>query len=155
MKLSQHFYLREFTRSQTATRLDIDNTPSQLIIDNLIVLCNDYLEPLRKVLDSSIMISSGYRCVTLNNAIGGSITSSHVNGEAVDMIVVGIKPIAVSRAIRDLDLNYDQNIYEFGEWSHWGIGPKRRKDDLTAYRKNGRVVYASGIHSIKGLRNDN
>ena len=151
MKLSQHFSLYEFTRSQTATRYCIDMTPSPEIISNLQILCNDILEPLRKDLDTIIIISSGYRCLALNVKIGGSKRSSHITGDASDIIVVGMKPIAVCKIIRDLGLDYDQNIHEFGEWTHWGIGERLRNQDLTAYRKDGKVLYSFGIHPLKDL----
>jgi zinc D-Ala-D-Ala carboxypeptidase len=151
MKLSPHFKLREFLISQTATRLDIDMTPSGEILENLSILANKFLEPIRVAVESPIIITSGYRPLELNKAIGGSITSSHVTGEAVDFGVVGLKPHAVCRIIRDLNLNYDQLIHEFGNWTHLGIGFLRRKQELTAYRKEGKTIYIPGIHRIKDL----
>jgi len=151
MKLSQHFNLYEFTRSQTAARLGIDNMPSDDAIDNLQRLCLYFLEPLREAVDSPITINSGYRCLLLNKAIGGSLTSSHMDGEAADIIVAKMKPRNVCKVIRDLDVTYDQNIHEFGQWTHLGIGSRFRKQDLTAYRKEGKTIYTPGIHKIKDL----
>ena len=154
MRLSQHFSLYEFLRSQTAARYGIDITPSKEIISNLVSLCNEVLEPLRKDLDVSIVISSGFRPLELNTKIGGSKTSAHIHGRAGDIIAVGIKPRIVCMRARDLCLPYDQNIHEFGEWTHLGIAQLvtgNRFQDLTAYRKEGKVHYVEGIQRIKDL----
>lgn len=151
MRLSQHFKLWEFQVSETAARNDVDMTPSDEVLDNLTILCNDYLELLRKELDSPIVITSGFRPMVLNTLIGGSITSSHIDGEAVDFHSLTYKPIEVCRVIRDMDLDYDQNIHEFGKWTHLGIGPRRRKQDLTAYRNKGKTKYTLGLIKMKDL----
>ena len=82
MKLSDNFSLHEFTRSQTATRHNIDNTPSDKQIFNLRNLCVNVLQPVRDYFMKPMIISSGFRCVELNMKIGGSITSQHVQGQA-------------------------------------------------------------------------
>jgi len=151
MQISQHFSLHEFTRSNTATRMDIDNFPSNTVIENLEILALDFLEPIRKELDSPIIITSGYRSPVLNRTIGGSKTSSHMYGEAVDFGVIGMTPLTVCKRIRDMGLNYDQLIHEFGKWVHLGIGERRRKEDLTAYRHEGKTIYVSGIHAIEDI----
>ena len=85
MKLSDHFYLSEFTRSQTASRKGIDNTPTAEDTRNMKMLCQKILEPLRKLYGKPIYISSGFRCSELNFAIGGSSNSQHMSGEAADL----------------------------------------------------------------------
>ena len=102
MKLSQHFSLKEFTRSQTATRFGINNTPSKVTIEHLERLCNDYLEPLRKAVDAIIIISSGYRCLALNVKIGGSKNSQHKLGKAADIRIEDIDPKVVYELIEYL-----------------------------------------------------
>lgn len=155
MKLSQNFYLREFLRSQTAARYGIDMTPSDEVISNLTALCSEILEPLRKAIGGlPIVISSGFRPEELNTRIGGSKTSAHMRGRASDIIVIGMKPRAVCLRVRDLKLPYDQNIHEFAEWSHLGISQLvtgNRYQDLTAYRKDGKVHYAIGIRRVEDL----
>ena len=151
MKLSKNFKLNEFLVSEVACRTGIDMTPPEEVIENLRTLCGDFLEPLRKELDSPIIITSGFRPLELNVAIGGSTTSSHMTGEAVDFGSIGYKPLEVCRVIRDMNLDYDQIIHEFGGWAHWGIGSKRRNQELTAYRDEGKVKYATGLHRIKDL----
>jgi len=83
--LTAHFSLSEFTRSATAERLGIDNTPPQEAIDNLIALCQNVLEPLRRHVGQPVVISSGYRCKALNKKVGGVRNSQHMTGEAADI----------------------------------------------------------------------
>lgn len=83
-QLTKHFKLEEFTKSATAKRLGIDNTPSAEHIQNMKNLCEKALEPLREKF-GPIIIGSGYRCEKLNKAIGGSKTSQHRIGEAADI----------------------------------------------------------------------
>lgn len=85
MQLTQHFNLSEFTRSATASRLGIDNTPPPAAVDNLRTLCEQVLEPLRQHIRSPVIISSGYRCKALNKAVGGVWNSQHITGEAADI----------------------------------------------------------------------
>lgn len=85
MQLTEHFQLSEFTRSTTATRLGIDNTPSEQVIDNLRQLCIHVLEPLRQTVTLPIIISSGYRSPPLNKAVGGVRNSQHMTGQACDI----------------------------------------------------------------------
>ena len=85
IQLSEHFKLSEFTRSATATARKIDNTPSQEVISNLKVLCQNVLEPLREFAQQPVVISSGYRCPQLNIKVGGVYSSQHTLGEACDI----------------------------------------------------------------------
>ena len=85
MQLSQHFHLSEFTRSATATKLGIDNTPSAEAIDHLRALCREVLEPLRQHFNVPIRINSGYRSPALNRAVGGAKRSYHLQGRAADI----------------------------------------------------------------------
>ena len=84
MKLSKHFTLEEMTKSMTATRKGIDNTPGSGEIKNLGNLCYEVLEPIRAHFDKAIRISSGYRSEALCEAIGSKKTSQHALGCAVD-----------------------------------------------------------------------
>ena len=96
MKLTPHFSLEEFVRSATAQAKGIDNSlnptakADQAVIRNLKALCENILEPLRDHACQPIVISSGYRCPALNNAVGGSKTSQHLTGEACDIHIPSI-----------------------------------------------------------------
>ena len=93
MYLTPHFSLEEFTRSSTASAKGIDNSlnPSRAdhrqVIENIKNLCEQVLEPLRQHFGQPVVISSGYRCPTLNRAVGGAKTSQHMTGEAADIRV--------------------------------------------------------------------
>lgn len=84
---SDFFTLEEFTRSSTAKRLKIDNTPSYEVIRNIEYGVQMVLDPLRRMLQTPITITSGYRCSALNKAVGGVSNSWHTKGNAADIRV--------------------------------------------------------------------
>lgn len=149
MNLSEHFTLNEFLISQTASRLGIDNTPTE-----------EHLANLRKVAAAGeiirahfgpVHISSGYRSKALNAAVpGSSLTSAHCFGLAMDFHVDGVSNLVICRwIVENLD-DYDQVIYEFGPaptgWVHLGLrNGIPRKQQLTAVRENGKTAYKSGL----------
>lgn len=120
MKLSPNFSLEELTFSQAASRRGLDNTPSDKVKDNLERLAF-FLEQVRKVFNKPFLINSGYRSREVNEAVGGSKTSQHCEGCAVDFNVKGMSPSAVVRAIVDANIPYDQVILEFDSWVHLSI----------------------------------
>ena len=88
ISLTKHFKLREFTESATAERHRIVNEPGPEAIENLRRLCEGCLEPLREALKLPVVITSGYRCKTLNNLIAhSSERSQHMLGQAADFYV--------------------------------------------------------------------
>ena len=109
--LSAHFSLREMCASGTAIRLGIRNEPSEEVVNRLQQLCKHVLEPLRQRF-GVIRITSGYRCDTLNRAVGGVKNSQHRLGEAADIhvsdIEVGRK---MFRYIKE-NLDFDQLLFE-------------------------------------------
>lgn len=122
MKLTEHFTLFEFVRSETADRNHIDNTPTPEVVDNLRALCCNVLEPARVAFGAPIYISSGYRCPALNKAVGGKPTSQHLRGEAADLQVRGVKNLRkLYRMIKDHGV-FDQLLYETNKsgvrWIH-------------------------------------
>jgi len=142
VKLSPNFTLSEFTTSQTATRKGIDNTPSGTIIDNLRTLVNG-LETIRALLGYPIFISSGYRCIQLNKAIGGSLTSDHVYGYAADFTCNKFgTPEQITKAIIASKIKFDQLIYE-GTWVHISFNPKMRQQALRAIFTKGKTTYVA------------
>lgn len=145
MKLSQHFNLDEFTISQTATRKGIDNTPPPVVIEKLRMLAAT-LEQVRSLLgNNSIRISSGYRSLALNRAIGSGDLSAHVLGYAVDFTCPGFgTPKKVAKKIAESPIKFDQIIYE-GTWIHLSVDPRNRREVLTATFKNGKATYSKGI----------
>ena len=117
-KLTEHFDLSEFTHSQTATRLGLNNTPNEEQVECLIDLCHYDLEPLRVHFGLPIIISSGFRSQQLNDVTpGSSSTSQHTKGQAADITIPGIQLIDIYEWIAQ-HVPFDQLIYEYGQWVH-------------------------------------
>lgn len=146
MRLSAHFTLAEMTFSATAARKGIPNVAPPAIVDQL-VLTADRMEKVRALLgDRPIRVLSGYRSDPVNRAVGGSRTSAHRTGHAVDFICPEFGPSAEVAAHLARHLTgYDQIIEEFGSWVHIGFGPGQRMQKLTARKVGGRTVYSAGI----------
>jgi len=148
--LSAHFNLREFVSSQTAARLGREIIPPPDVLANLHRLCQQLLEPIRVKLARPIIITSGYRPKWLNQAIGGSLTSAHMTGNAADVKVVGMSPWTFCRWVQQHAPGegwpIDQCIQEFGQWTHLGTALAPRGQYLTAKHVDGRTTYLQGIH---------
>ena len=149
MRLSTNFSLLELTKSQTAERRGIDNTPSTEHQDNLKSLCEMILQPIRDHFNSVVTISSGYRSPELCVAIGSSTKSQHAKGQASDFEIFGVSNKELADYI-DQNLDYDQLILEYwkGEdepnsgWVHCSYtNGNNRKQYLRAYKENGSTKY--------------
>jgi len=118
-RITPHFTLEELTFSNTAVRLDINNTPDEEALKNLKTLAEG-LEHVRTKLDgNAIRISSGYRSLQLNRALRSKDTSFHVRGLAADWTCPGFGSIDdVMRCIAESGIEWDQLIYEYGSWIH-------------------------------------
>jgi hypothetical protein len=132
MRLTPHFTLAEFTTSETAARLGLDNTPNEQQVEKIRRLAQ-VLEGVRIVLGGApIIITSGYRSPDVNARVGGSTASQHMRGEAVDFIAPMFgNPMQVCVALRDSHVEYDQLVHEFGRWVHLSIADKPRHMALT------------------------
>jgi len=142
--MTPHFTLAEFTASNTAIRLDIDNTPTEEALKNLQILAKG-LENVRTKLDgNAIRISSGYRCIELNRSVRSKDGSYHVKGLAADFTCPGYGTVNdVMRTIANSGIEFDQLIYEFNSWIHIGFpeeGKKARRQ-IFAITKNGVEAY--------------
>ena len=119
MQLTEHFSLSEFVRSETASKKHIDNTPSQEVVENLLALCRNVLEPARVAFGEPIYITSGYRCPVLNKAVGGKPTSQHQYGEAADLQVRGVENLrSLYNAIKSRGV-FDQLLFESNGLKKW------------------------------------
>lgn len=134
LQLTKNFTLRELTRSTTAKRLGIDNTPSDTVIVNLLSLAQTILQPLRDHLGEPLTVNSGYRSPALNAAVGGVKNSQHLTGEAVD-IKAPDRPTALSWLVWvSLNLDFDQAIVERnGRGSVWLHVSSRRDPALNRH----------------------
>ncbi|CAB4172905.1 Peptidase M15A, C-terminal [uncultured Caudovirales phage] len=145
MKLSQHLDLSEVTRSESAKRNGISNMPTKEHIANFMLLAEKIFEPIREHFGVPIRISSGYRSKELNEKIGGSSTSQHSSGEALDIDMDGtsISNKQIFDYIKD-NLEFDQLINEFNySWVHvsYKSTGKQRKQILEAYKDGGASKY--------------
>ncbi len=149
MKLTENFSLNELTKSQTAERKGIDNTPSAEHQENLKSLCEMILQPIRDHFGQVVSVSSGYRSPELCVAIGSSTQSQHAKGQASDFEIFGVSNKELADYI-DQNLDYDQLILEYwkGEdepnsgWVHCSFNTQgNRKQYLRAYKENGSTKY--------------
>ena len=151
MNLSKNFTLAELTKSETAIRRGIDNTPNDEALNNLKTLCNMVLQKVRNS-HGVVVVTSGYRSPELNKAIGGSTTSDHCKGLAVDFEVPGLDNKQLALWIQD-NLTFKQLILEFyteGEpnsgWVHCSFEEGNNKNQvLTATKDGKKTVYLNGI----------
>jgi len=145
--------MAEFTKSQTAARRGIDNTPEGEHFDAAVALFENVVQPVRDFFGPTI-INSGYRSPELNEAVGGSSRSQHCKGEAADIEVPGTPNYEVAEWIRD-NLEFDQLILEGyvtgipdSGWVHvsYKANGDNRRSILTADFSSGKAVYSKGIN---------
>ena len=148
MRLSKNFTLSEVTRSNTARRLSIDNTPKNHHLKSMQRLITNLIQPMRDAL-GPIRITSGYRSPELNRAIGGSKKSQHCHGQAIDLDdTYGHRTNASMFTFIKNHLDFDQMIWEFGDdknpaWVHVSYVSEEdnRHRCLKAVKKNGKTHY--------------
>jgi hypothetical protein len=150
MKISPHLNLAEITRSDTAKRHGIDNTPTAEHLENFKLLADKVFEPIREHFGVPIFISSGYRSKALNDFIKGSLSSQHCKGQAIDIDMDGSNGEVTNRMVFDFiknKLDFDQLIWEFGtdfnpDWVHVSfVKTGNRKQKLKAIRTSGKTTY--------------
>ena len=149
MQLSKNLVLAEVMRSETAKRKGISNMPTPEHIENFKKLAENVFQPIRDHFGVPIYISSGYRSKALNKAVGGSLSSQHCQGEAIDIDMDGtsITKKQIFDFIKD-NLIFDQMIWEFGTdinpgWVHvsYESTGKQRKQILKAVKIKGKTSY--------------
>jgi zinc D-Ala-D-Ala carboxypeptidase len=125
MNLSEHFTLEELTASDTALRKGIKNIPDEATTKNLTHLANE-LEKVRAILGKPMIITSGFRCLELNRHIGSNDTSQHVLGLAADFVCPDFgSPHSICSKLEEekAKLGFQQMIWEFKQWVHYGVAP--------------------------------
>ena len=150
MRLSKNLTLKEAIKSNTASRLGIENNPEQWEINNLRAVAENVFQPVRDHFGVPIGVSSGYRSKQLNRAVGGSKYSQHMIGEALDIdadIYGGVTNAEIFNYIKN-NLEFDQMIWEFGDdeepnWVHvsYKEAGNNRKQIKRAYRDHKGVYY--------------
>jgi len=152
MNLSPNFSLHELTKSETALRLDLDNTPDKQATENLRLLCEKVLQPVRDHFGKGVKVNSAYRSPESNAAVGGSKTSDHCKGMAADIEIPGVANADLAQWIMD-NLDYTQLILEFytpgipdSGWVHVSYDPANlKKQELTATKVAGKTTYLNGL----------
>jgi hypothetical protein len=152
MQLSKNFSLEEMTKSETALRHGMDNTPKAAEIANLVVLCEKVLQPVRDHYQKGVKVNSGYRAPEVNAKVGGSKTSDHCRGLAADIEIPGVPNHELAEWISK-NLSFTQVILEFytpgvpdSGWVHVSYDPADlKKQELTAVKRDGKTVYLPGL----------
>ena len=151
-QLTTNFSLHELTKSETALRLDLDNTPDEQATENLRLLCEKVLQPVRDHYGKGVKVNSAYRSPESNAAVGGSKTSDHCKGMAADIEIPGVANADLAQWIMD-NLEYTQLILEFytpgipdSGWVHVSYDPSNLKmQELTATKVAGKTQYLQGL----------
>jgi len=150
MKLSDNLSLAEVIKSNTAIKYGIDNSPTEEHLENLKAIAQDVFQRVREHFGKAIYVSSGYRSESLNERIGGSATSQHCKGEALDLdaqVYGGLTNAQLFGYIEEW-ITFDQLIWEFGsnaepDWIHvsYKKDGNNRGQKLIAYKKDGKTKY--------------
>ena len=152
MNLTANFSLHELTKSDTALRLNIDNTPGPVETEYLKILAERVLQPIRDHFQKGVKVNSGYRSPDSNAAVNGSRTSDHCKGQAADIEIPGVPNAELAQWIMD-NLDYTQLILEFytpgipdSGWVHVSYNPDNlKKQELTAMKVAGKTQYVPGL----------
>lgn len=147
----KYFTIDELTKSATAKRFGIDNTPNNVIVANLKSLIENVLDPLRTKWGAPIIVTSGYRCDKLNKAVGGASSSQHVKGQAADIRAVSDSRYDNMRLLQCLlnsGIKFDQVINEYPDslgrpdWIHVSFNSSgNRMSRLIAKKVGGKTTY--------------
>ena len=155
MNLTANFSLHELTKSDTALRHDLDNTPGPVETEALRLLCEKVLQPVRDHYGKGVKVNSGFRSLAVNAAAGGvqgAKPSDHTRGMAADIEIPGVANADLAQWIMD-NLDYTQLILEFytpgipdSGWVHVSYNPADlRKQELTATKVAGKTQYLPGL----------
>lgn len=144
MILTEHFDWLEVVRSSTALRLGIDNSLPDLLRPN-VRRAAEGMEDVRALLGKAIFIDSWYRCIQLNQALNGALSSDHIQGWAVDFVCPGFgTPQQICHKIFASSIAFNQLIFE-GTWVHVSFAPALRRQVLTAHFSGGKVTYTKEL----------
>jgi zinc D-Ala-D-Ala carboxypeptidase len=143
LRLTDHFTLDELTQSDTAVRLDIDNTPTKEVLENLKTLAEGLEHVRTKLNGNSIHVSSGYRCLELNRILHSKDTSHHVMGMAADFTCPRFGSVTdVFTCLAESGIEFEQLIKEFDLWIHISFPTKgsKGKRQVLIIDKKGKYV---------------
>mgnify|MGYP003626856993 FL=1 len=139
-RISKHISYKEAVGSNYAKQKGIKNKPNEEQVENMKLLAEEVFEPLREWVDAPIKVNSMFRSLELNTALKGSKTSSHMNGEAMDITSMGGKSnLEMFHYIKD-NLDFDQLIWEFGKepkWLHVSFNKENNRKQVLVTKKRG------------------
>lgn len=148
--ISSNISYNEAVFSETAIRMDIDNTPNEVQLQAMTLVADNVFQPLREHFCAPIYVSSFFRSIALNSAINGSTNSSHTRGEAIDVdadVFGGVTNAEIFAYINE-NLSFDQLIWEYGtdtepNWIHVSFvnKSKNRNQVLKCVKENGITKY--------------
>jgi hypothetical protein len=152
MNLTKNFTLAEMTKSETALRHGLENTPGEAEIAAMQLLAEKVLQPVRDYYGMGVKVNSAYRHPDVNSKVGGSRNSDHTRGQAADIEIPGVANADLAAWIRD-NLEFRQLILEFytpgvpdSGWVHVSyVAEDNKKEVLTATKKDGKTVYLQGL----------
>jgi zinc D-Ala-D-Ala carboxypeptidase len=152
MNLTRNFTLAEMTKSETALRHGLENTPGEQELAAMKLLCEKVLQPVRDYYGMGVKVNSAYRHPDVNAKVGGSRNSDHTRGQAADIEIPGVANADLATWIRD-NLEFRQLILEFytpgipdSGWVHVSyVAEDNKKQVLTATKKDGKTVYLPGL----------
>ena len=143
-RISKHISYKEAVGSNYAKQKGIKNKPNEEQVENMKLLAEKVFEPLREWVDAPIRVNSMFRSKELNSAIKGSLKSSHLNGEAMDITSMGGKSnLEMFHYIKD-NLCFDQLIWEFGKepkWLHVSFSKNNRQQVLVTKKRGVYYTY--------------
>jgi zinc D-Ala-D-Ala carboxypeptidase len=145
MQITKHFYEKEISSSDTAKRLGIKNKPNLDQFRNALRLAREVLEPTRKELKKPMFVSSWFRSPALNNAVGGSSSSLHLQANAVDVTTFGDNGDIWKALLRSgapfTELIIEFNTLDNPKWVHIGYNGRNERKILRAENINGAITY--------------
>lgn len=148
-QITKNFTLKELTYSDTACKKNITNSPNESEYNNMKILCEEVLQPIREHFNKPVRINSCFRNEELNKAVGGAKNSQHRSGQAADIEIIGMSNYELAQWIRD-NLEYDQLILEYADnikndknsgWVHVSFVSKikNRKQVLTINKSGTKI----------------
>jgi hypothetical protein len=146
IQFTPNFSLQELLLTSNRKFDNEQYNPPAEIIENLRALCVNVLQPLRDALGTPVNLNSGYRCPSLNRAIGGAKNSQHMSGQAADIVDFTNGNEYLFKKIKELNLPFDQMIDEFNfRWVHVSYDPSRNRRQILQAQKdaNGRTIYVN------------
>lgn len=149
--ISKHISYKEATYSNYAKKHKIENTPDDEQIKNMKLLAKEVFEPLREWVGGPIRVNSMYRSLELNTAIKGSLKSSHLKGQAMDITSMGLRSnLEMFNYIKN-NLDFDQLIWEYGKrnpvWLHVSFNSVKNRKQVLVIKEVGQYKYYNNANS--------